>query len=217
MTTLFTTPTVPNFEPLKGGNGLQDFREYGLPIKRTALDKEDIFYYEKYDQQFLDEHPELKTRTGISSFYDRANSERFAGEVTYMILENANYEEPNFPQYMSGASNSSESYTIRVFYQLDEHRGAFRFRFKGRNYTAASKMASILDDMFGEELFGVTEGFTLEENGFAWNDKGTSISIYGQLPCGEIIDIEVEPRELLEHVTGFEVIQFEMHIDGEEE
>lgn len=214
--TTFTLPQIKGFKEINGEPGLKDFKQMGIPIKRTAGGREDLFYYERFDAKFLEDNPNIPIRTRHASFRDSVTFERFDAEITFLLLDNTNYQIPSFEQYMSGASNTSEDYLIRVFFQIDEAKGTFRIKHLGKNYTAARMMATILDDMAGDNLFEKIEDNTLKENGIELNKDHTSmVNVFVQQPWGEIIDIEVEMCELLEHVTGFEVLDFTMHIDGE--
>lgn len=190
-------------------------KEIGLRMRRTYEDG-NIKYgggeNEEEIKRIMNEFPE-RVREKHVNLIDFNTGERKEATDAFLLLENRDYITPDI-DYYGVASNTEQTTRLRATFQIEEAIFILDHSFKSKG-SGAQTFYHFIDSMDAvEDMIEsvLEEGKPIKDTGIVESEDEGDYQIVVVDEFGEMIDIPVEKRELLESLVGIEVYKFEQEI-----
>ncbi|MED4883136.1 hypothetical protein [Bacillus smithii] len=145
--------------------------------------------------------------------FDRKTFKEKEAVDYYLPLKNLEYQEADVDYYSVGAMNTRQTTHVRLTFLLEYDKFILDYSFKSEGSFAKS-FYNLIDSLdFVEDIIDevLEQGKPIEEVGII-KGKEEDFNIVIVTPVGEIMDIEIEKRELLNSLVGVEIYKFEHEI-----
>lgn len=160
--------------------------------------------------ELIKKYPE-RVSSKMVNLYNSSTHETEPATYSYLIRDNATYIEKPLDYYTSGASNTSQTTTIKLVFQIEEHTFITSIRRRHSGY-GGSLFSQLSDDSVEEWLDELCEDDnSLLEHGIQENDFGYEIISLDEHKYP--VRFEIEKRELLDSLISVSVIEFNQVID----
>lgn len=193
-------------------NWSKHHKTLGIRVKRAYKDGEEVLPKDPTLKAIVVENEELLKSKHVT-LSDRNTSERKEAVDYYLPLQNLEYPEANIEYYSVGAMNTKQTTHIRLTFLLDYDKFILDYSYKSSG-SFATNFFNFVDGMsFVEDVIEevLEQEQPIEEVGITkGEDEDYNIVLVTEV--GEIMDIEIEKRELLNSLVGVEVYQFDMEI-----
>lgn len=183
----------------------------GSRVKRVYEDGEVVLPKDEKLKELIMKYEDALKAKHVTLF---SQEKGMTGAVDYYLpVENLDYEEANLDCYSVGAMNTKQTTYVRLTFLLDYDKFVLDYSYKSSGSYATSFMDTIdgVDSIEGiiEEV--IAEEKPIEEVGITEGSEG-GYNIVIATPEGEVMDVEVEKRELLKSLVGIEVYRFDQEI-----
>lgn len=192
-------------------NWTKHHKELSVRAKRVHEDGREEYSNDEIKEILKDESLKLKGKQ--KSIHNWETGESSTVIDYYIPVYNTEYIEQNIKQYMDGSSNTKQTTKVRLTFKLDEHVLKLDYTFKGSG-SYASTFYDVINGMDAiEEMIEdiVESGKPIEETGIIQGEElDYHIAVADRV--GDVDSFEVDREELLKHLIGIEVYDFDMEI-----